>query len=145
MKLIIGGAYQGKLAYAKEKYEIQDGWIDGNDCEFQELETCRGIFQFHELIKRIQTYDGDQLPEWMCGLQKNHALELEQESEQFVKELLQRNPNIIIVTNELGCGVVPMDRKDRVWRETTGRVCTCLAAKAEEVIRVMCGIGTKLK
>lgn len=145
MKLIIGGAYQGKLAYAQKRYEIQDGWIDGRDCKFQELETCRGIFQFHELIRRIQEYDGDQLPEWMCGLQKDHALELEYESKRFAEKLLQKNPDVIIVTNELGCGVVPIQRADRIWRETTGRICTCLAGEAEEVIRVICGTGMKLK
>lgn len=145
MQLIIGGAYQGKLAYAQERYEIRDGWIDGRDCKFHELENCRGIYQFHELIRRIQMSDLQTLPEWMCGLQKDHALELEYESEQFVKELLYRNPDIIVVTNELGCGVVPVERTDRIWRETTGRICTCLAREAAEVIRVICGRGMKLK
>ena len=143
MKLIIGGAYQGKLAYAQGRYSVSEGWIDGMDCPFEELEKCRGIYQFHELIRRIQI--SEHVPEWMRGLQTGHALELEIQSEKFVKELLYRNPEIVIVTNELGCGVVPMDRKDRVWRETTGRICTGLAAEAEEVVRVICGIGIKLK
>ena len=144
MKLIIGGAYQGKLNYAQKKYEIYEGWIDGSKCRFHEIETCRGIYKFHELIRRILEKNMP-VPKWMCGLQTDHVLELEYQAEQFAKELIRNNPDIIIVTNELGCGVVPIEKSDRIWRETTGRVCTCLAAEADEVLRVICGIGTQLK
>ena len=143
MKLIIGGAYQGKLAYAQDRYDVKDGWADGAVCPYDEIETCKGMFQFHEFIHRIQR-ESD-VPEWMKGLQAEHALELEKQAEVFAEVLIQKNPEILIVTNELGCGVVPMERSDRVWRETTGRVCTCLAAKADEVVRVICGVGMKLK
>lgn len=34
---------------------------------------------------------------------------------------------------------------DRKWREKTGRICTELAAKADSVTRVVCGIGILLK
>ena len=93
----------------------------------------------------MQDYGTNLLPDWMCGLQTDHALQLEYEADKFVKTLLKKNPEIIIVTNELGCGVVPVERKDRIWRETTGRVCICLAQAADEVIRVICGMGMKLK
>ncbi|WP_242998335.1 bifunctional adenosylcobinamide kinase/adenosylcobinamide-phosphate guanylyltransferase [Blautia sp. OF03-13] len=59
--------------------------------------------------------------------------------------LLQKNPEICIVTNELGYGVVPIEPFDRKWREKTGRICTELAAKADSVTRVVCGIGILLK
>ena len=49
------------------------------------------------------------------------------------------------MTNELGYGVVPVDAFDRLWREKTGRICTELAGKAEEVHRVVCGIGMVIK
>ena len=55
------------------------------------------------------------------------------------------NPEICIVTNELGYGVVPIEPFDRKWREKTGRICTELAAKADSVTRVVCGIGILLK
>ena len=62
-----------------------------------------------------------------------------------LEELLQKNPEICIVTNELGYGVVPIEPFDRKWREKTGRICTELAAKADSVTRVVCGIGILLK
>ena len=41
-----------------------------------------------------------------------------------------------------GSDRTPSDRK---WREKTGRICTELAAKADSVTRVVCGIGILLK
>ena len=62
-----------------------------------------------------------------------------------LEELLQKNPEICIVTNELGYGVVPIEPFDREWREKTGRICAELAAKADSGTRVVCGIGILLK
>ncbi len=54
-------------------------------------------------------------------------------------------PDCIVICDELGCGVVPMDREDRAWREHTGRLCCELAQKADRVDRVFCGIAMQLK
>lgn len=51
----------------------------------------------------------------------------------------------IIICDEVGCGVVPMDAHERRWRETVGRVCCLLAHEADKVIRIQCGIGTVIK
>ena len=64
---------------------------------------------------------------------------------QLQKSKVKENPDLIIVTDEVGYGIVPMDAKDREWREACGRVCTKLAAHAAQVVRVCCGIGTQLK
>ena len=53
MKLIIGGAFQGKLEYAKTEYGLADGWIDGADCVLEEIGTCRGIFHFEAYVRRL--------------------------------------------------------------------------------------------
>lgn len=52
MKLVTGGAFQGKLAYAEERYGVWDGWIDGRSCALSEIKTCRGIYAFHEYVRR---------------------------------------------------------------------------------------------
>ena len=125
MNMVIGGAYQGKLNYAKETFQIPDGWVDGASCTLEELAQCRGVYDFHLLIRRL--------------------LEEGQEADRLVLEAEEKNPEICIVTNELGYGVVPVDAFDRLWREKTGRICTELAGKAEEVHRVVCGIGMVIK
>lgn len=142
MKLVIGGAYQGKLAYAKKEYGITEGWADGRTCRMDEIWTCSGIYQFHEYVRRMGTGE----PE--TGTQsadERELTEIEQDAERFAAELLRRNPDLVIVSNELGYGVVPVDKADRLWREMTGRVCTCIAGEAQEVVRVVCGIGVRLK
>lgn len=54
-------------------------------------------------------------------------------------------PDCIVICDELGCGVVPMDPEERAWRERTGRLCCQLAKRAGRVERVFCGIATVLK
>ena len=100
MKMVIGGTFQGKLAYAKERYQITDGWIDGAVCEREALGTCKGVYHFHELIRNmIQDSKKDQ--SWITGAAS--------QAEAFAAWLYEKNPEIVIVTNELGYGIVPMD------------------------------------
>ena len=99
--MIIGGAYQGKLAYAKETFpDVR--WTDGEQCEGEDIS-------------------------------------------ELAKQLKEKNPDLILVTDEIGYGIVPMDPFLREVRETTGRICTELAKDAKSVIRVVCGIPTVIK
>ncbi len=50
-----------------------------------------------------------------------------------------------VVCDEVGCGVVPIDAFERLWREEVGRLCCDLAAKAQVVLRVACGLPQVLK
>lgn len=124
MILIIGGAYQGKTLYAREKYPSVS-WTDGKTCEREDIFTCEGITEFHEYIRRMLQYVKD--------------------PETFALELLRRNPGIIIVSDEIGSGIVPADVRIRQYREMTGRVCTQLALAADEVFRIVCGIAVRIK
>ncbi len=51
----------------------------------------------------------------------------------------------VVICDEVGGGVVPLDREERLWREACGRLCIRLAAAAERVVRVQCGIPQVLK
>lgn len=147
MKLIIGGAYQGKLTYAKKTYDCPEGWIDGRTCDLEAIETCRGINHFHDYVKRMLWEKQEEITaagKAYC-FDSEHLADLEQQAQCFADRVLERNPGILVVSNELGYGVVPMEKKDRLWRETVGRICTCLADRADEVVRVVCGIGVKIK
>ncbi len=126
MKMVIGGAFQGKTDYASQKFNIaEEDWIDGHSCSKHEILHAKGVHHFHEFIRR-SLQNGDEL-------------------ESFADELIRKNPDIIIVTNELGCGVVPLDAFERTYRERDGRICGELAAFSDEVDRVICGIGTVIK
>ena len=60
-------------------------------------------------------------------------------------ELIRANPELVVITDEIGCGIVPMDAGERIYRECAGRVCTELAAFSGKVYRVSCGIGVLIK
>lgn len=51
----------------------------------------------------------------------------------------------IVICNEVGSGVVPLEQEDRKWRESVGRLCCELAKEATAVVRVYCGIPQVLK
>ena len=51
----------------------------------------------------------------------------------------------IVISDEVGSGIIPLDKFDRDWRESVGRELCKIAAKADEVWRVNCGIGQRIK
>ena len=60
-------------------------------------------------------------------------------------ELMQENPDAFVTADEIGCGIVPMEAFERDYRETDGRICQRIAAYSEEVHRVICGLGMRIK
>ena len=63
----------------------------------------------------------------------------------FAEDFFCRHPDAVIVADEIGCGVVPVDGNDRAWREAAGRALCVLAQRSETVTRVICGIGVRIK
>lgn len=58
----------------------------------------------------------------------------------------QRCPStVVLVTNEVGMGIVPENRLARHFRDIAGRVNQRLASAADEVWWVVSGIGVKIK
>ena len=51
----------------------------------------------------------------------------------------------VVVCCEVGQGVVPIDARDRAWRELVGRTCADLAQRAHKVVRMVCGIPMVIK
>lgn len=124
MELIVGGAFQGQLDYAKRLFP-KVKWADGSVCGENELYSCEGIFGFQEYIRR--------------------AMKEGREVTDLADLLAEKNPDIVIVSDEVGYGVVPIDSFDRSYREAVGRICTGLASYAKRVHRVICGVGTVIK
>ena len=124
MEMIIGGAFQGKSDYAKEKYP-DICWKKGGELNQEQLMKAEGVLDFQEFIRRELKEEHD-----LTGL---------------ADRLARENPDVVLVSQEVGYGVVPMDAFDRKYREAVGRVCTELAVKSRKVTRVVCGIGTVIK
>ena len=64
---------------------------------------------------------------------------------ELTKRLLAANPDCIILCDEVGCGIVPLERAEREYRELVGRIQILLAERAVSVERIICGISQKIK
>lgn len=129
MHLIVGGAYQGKLEFAlgllgREETE-RDCWAAGDEDSFEAAFERPVVYRFHEYVRRL--------------------LAEERDTEYFLEELEKRNPQAVVIMDEVGYGIVPADPADRRFREEAGRAGQRLAGKAEAVYRVVCGIGTRIR
>ena len=65
--------------------------------------------------------------------------------EEEVERFLQENPDVIIISDEIGNGIVPMDAEEREYRERLGRILIRIASESERVERIICGIGQRMK
>jgi adenosyl cobinamide kinase/adenosyl cobinamide phosphate guanylyltransferase len=72
----------------------------------------------------------------------NWARENSAEDGALFERLLQKD---VVICDEVGCGVVPIDPAERKWRDDVGRLCARLAARADRVVRVVCGVPTVIK
>ena len=124
MEMIIGGAFQGKTEYARRKHP-QIVFADGGSMDPEQAFTVQGINHFEGLIRRLLLAGEDPFS--------------------FAERLIRENPDIVIISREIGYGVVPVDRFERDCREAVGRICTRLAAESDKVTRVICGIGSVIK
>ena len=126
MVFIYGGAYQGKLDYARENFNISESDIffcTDDTTEADMSKKC--LYGYHKLV----------LAQIRAGLDP--------------LALLTNNINSfsgkIIICDDISAGVVPMGAETRLWREAVGRCATFISKNSSEVWRVFCGIGTKLK
>jgi adenosylcobinamide kinase/adenosylcobinamide-phosphate guanylyltransferase len=133
MILIIGGAYQGKERIAREllgmnESEFQAQMVSGDrDDLILRPETWTGaacITSYHTILRRVIDAGGD--------------------PDAFTKRLILARPQIVIM-DEVGYGIVPMERSERDYREAAGRAGQMLAAEADQVYRVVCGIAQCIK
>ncbi|MFP3869430.1 MAG: bifunctional adenosylcobinamide kinase/adenosylcobinamide-phosphate guanylyltransferase [Syntrophobacteria bacterium] len=53
--------------------------------------------------------------------------------------------HLILVTNEVGMGIVPGDAVSRLYRDLAGSINQRLARRAHEVILIVCGIPLRVK
>lgn len=125
--LVIGGAYQGKTEWVQENFQDYKNVSPERLLqENREGKRTAGVYinRFHMIVKQwLQT--GKDCKEAMT--------------------LLRKNPSWLIVSDEIGNGIVPMEKDDREWRECTGRILCELAKDADEVYRIHCGIPCIIK
>lgn len=124
MKLIIGGAYQGKRAFAKAAFSLTEG----------DIFTCNGegIDFSYPCIDKMEEFTFA----WVKAGKDPVA---------FFQEHKKEWKDTVLICQDIFCGVVPVDDTLRQWRQETGRLCQYLTKNADSVIRIFCGLEQRLK
>lgn len=124
MILIIGGAYQGKLDYAKSALGVTPEQVFA--CTGREIDFSK------RCIYRLEEYS---LACVRAGV----------EPAEEMKTFREQWKDSILICQDISSGVVPMEAELRQWRNANGRLCQYLAAQADQVIRIFCGLEQRLK
>ena len=119
MILVIGGTASGKRTFAQSLgFTCEDGAVATRESSGA-LSCSSVVLEAQELVWG-ETVDPAALAEALAE-----------------KEL--------VTCTEVGCGIVPLDGQERLWRERAGRLTLALADRADAVVRVVCGIPVVLK
>lgn len=124
MHFIIGGAYQGKLTFAKETY----GFVEKDiyHCTKEAIDfSCPCVTHIEEF-----TYG--------CAQKKLDPVT-------YFEERKEEWKDSILICRDISGGVIPTDVKDRMWREAHGRLCQYLSREADKVSKLFCGLEQRLK
>lgn len=136
MIFITGGKYQGRLKCGIEisKYGQEDVFdfarLNSKDYTYnhKDFKDCKIWYNLQEYV-RILAENGTE----------------EYQIEKMIKTLVDNNDPQVIIMAEVGAGVIPIEKKEIIFREVTGNLSVYYADKADEVYRVICGIQTRLK
>jgi len=124
MILIIGGAYQGKLDFAKEAFSLTDS--DIFTCSAGEIDFTKKCIN---ALEEVTLY---------CVRNNCSAV-------QWFKANRESWEDKILICQDITCGVVPLGLEMRRWRDETGKLCQYLAGEADRVSRIFCGLEQRLK
>lgn len=86
----------------------------------------------------------DCLTLWVSNLM-HEGRDIEAESRTLVEALADSSCSVILVSNEVGSGIVPANALARSFRDHMGRLHQLLAARADYVYLVVAGIPMTVK
>lgn len=125
MKLIIGGAYQGKLDYARAQFGLSE--MDIFEC----TDTAAPDVS-KRCLNHIERYI-------------RHCMKTGENPQKMLEGWMAAQPAGVLICEDIFCGVVPIDGELRAWREACGRFLNHAAEQAETVVRIFCGLPQTLK
>ena len=173
--LITGGARSGKSDYAQARAEaiggnhyflatcpvidsemderIERHKADREKTVWQTIEEELDIVAVIQSIKQESICLVDCLTLWVNNLSyhagkmnlKFTENEMQEKAEEFVLQAQNFHGTLICVSNEVGMGIVPDNLEARRYRDMVGRTNRIIAAAADEVILVSCGLPLFLK
>ena len=102
-----------------------------------------GAYQGQLELARAENPDALILADFHMAVQE--ALRRGEDAHAFAQRIIAAHPDAVIVANEVGAGVVPVETQERAFREAVGRALCVVAQAAQQVTRVVCGIGVRIK
>ncbi|WP_020594314.1 bifunctional adenosylcobinamide kinase/adenosylcobinamide-phosphate guanylyltransferase [Kiloniella laminariae] len=164
--LVLGGARSGKSSYAEQLVEGQPGdclylataqaWDDEMDARIDEHKLRRGsrwqtFEEPLELVARLRKIcrpDAvvlvDCLTLWVTNLMMA-GRDPDVEGAQLVAALPELAGPVVLVSNEVGLGIVPMDKMSRDFRDHAGRLHQRIAAAVPSVVFMVSGLPMRVK
>lgn len=164
--LILGGARSGKSAYAEQLAAAQNKPVAylatalADDPEmqarirhhqaqrptdWQTIEVGENLAQTLAGLNSDQCVIIDCLTLWLMACFAKHPVINQTEIDSFLQQLANTPTDLLIVSNEISMGVVPMGVISREYVDTLGRLHQQIAAMAEQVTLMVAGIPLQLK
>lgn len=148
MEVYFGGAFQGKLEYVLEKKGCLKV-ADGAGCSLKDIKEAQVLNHLHLYIKRLTYKEGaaynTKVDDTITADTTADTTAKTMSAAEIINDIYGANPDIILICDEVGGGIVPLKKEDRIYREAVGRALCCAVKKSDRVERVMCGIGQCLK
>ena len=160
MEVYFGGAFQGKLEYVLEKKGCLKV-ADGAGCSLKDIKEAQVLNHLHLYIKRLTYKEGAAYNTTVDDtITADDTITVDTTADdtitvdttaktmpaaEIINDIYEANPDIILICDEVGGGIVPLKKEDRIYREVVGRALCCAVKKSDRVERVMCGIGQCLK
>ncbi|WP_102224731.1 bifunctional adenosylcobinamide kinase/adenosylcobinamide-phosphate guanylyltransferase [Acidimangrovimonas sediminis] len=163
--LITGGARSGKSGYAEARTLALPGTpqyiatAEARDAEMLERIAAHrarrgGDWRDHEvpldLVPALEATDGagprlvDCLTLWLANLMEA-GRDWRHEGGALAEALPRQRSPVILVTNEVGMGIVPDNALARAYRDAAGWLNQTIAGAADEVQFVVSGLPLKVK
>ncbi len=145
MYFVTGGAFNGKSKWVKAYNQLTPGscyWVSA--------------YQHDSIPLRLDDITDDSVVlEGMEQVVKDWLAELDGEAVQKKWQLLlnqwlswesgDQNRKVILIGTDITKGIVPINSKDRIWRDVTGRIFQDTASSCERVDLVWYGLNKRLK
>ncbi|MEX0347349.1 MAG: bifunctional adenosylcobinamide kinase/adenosylcobinamide-phosphate guanylyltransferase [Rhizobiaceae bacterium] len=165
LTLVIGGARSGKSSHGERLIEAHaPPWIyvataQALDEEMKQRisahqkrrdERWKTIEAPLDLVSAMEKKSGDRpvlidcLTLWLTNHLMNGA-DLRQECLSLQQTLSSRAGPTVVITNEVGQGIVPADAMTREFRDAAGRLNQMIASVSGSVVQMVAGIAVKVK
>ncbi len=163
LTLVLGGARSGKSAYAESFIEAAGGGVylataEALDAEMQDRvqihkrrrgDQWRTVEEPLDLSGALRT-NGDSpilvdcLTLWLSNIMAADR-DIEYETKALISTVSECKAPVVMVSNEVGLGIVPDNAFARSFRDQAGRMNQQLAAVADRVVFVAAGLPLVMK